>query len=262
MSHSNLNWNRAVVKVGSALIAPDGKGCSTRFLLALADFIHTSMQSKKQVVIVSSGSVAAGAGLVNFDLNQPVSIPQKQALAAIGQSLVMQHWQKLFDNQCAQILLTRSDLESEKRVFNAKNTLNTLFQMNAIPIINENDSVVVDELVVGDNDNLAARVAVTCNADLLIICSDVDGLFNKNPQQHCDAELIQFVETIDETISGYAEATHNPIATGGMQTKIDAAKFAMESGIDTLIVNGRKATTFEQLKQSKKTGTLFVGKNK
>lgn len=259
MNNHKLEWNRAVIKVGSALIAPEGKGSSIRFLLALAEFIHHGLQCNKQVVIVSSGSVAAGAGLTNYDLTQPLSIPQKQALAAIGQSHVMQHWQKLFDNHCAQILLTRSDLESDKRFNNAKNTLNTLFAMNTIPIINENDSVVVDELVVGDNDNLAAKVAVMCEADLLVICSDVDGLFDKHPSHHDDAKLIPVVDEIDNTIMACAGITENPIATGGMHTKLEAANVATAAGINTLIVNGRKATTFEKLKQSQIPGTLFVG---
>lgn len=258
MNVVNPSWQRAVIKVGSALIAPNGKGCSNQFLLALADFIYSCRQQKKQIVIVSSGSVAAGAGIVNQDLTQPLSIPRKQALAAIGQSQIMQHWQKLFDDICAQILLTRSDLESVKRLANAKNTLNTLLNMESIPIINENDSVVIDELVVGDNDNLAAQVAVVCEADLLIICSDVEGLFNKNPNEFTDAKLIKEVEKVDETIMSYAENTSNPIATGGMLTKLQAAKLATDSGIETLIVNGKKANTFDKLKSSHSVGTLFI----
>jgi len=259
MNQELLDWKRVVIKVGSALIAPKGRGSSVRFLLALADFIQTNLRADKEVVIVSSGSVAAGAGLTNHNFAQKLSIPQKQALAAIGQTHVMQHWQKLFDHHCAQILLTRSDLESEKRRTNAKNTLDTLFAMQAIPIINENDSVVIDELVVGDNDNLAAKVAVLCDADLLIICSDVDGLYDKNPVHHPDAKLISFVDNIDDSIIGCADTTSNPFATGGMFTKLEAAKLATDAGIDTLIVNGREAVTFETLKKSRRTGTFFKG---
>ena len=262
MTQLDISWQRLVIKVGSALIAPEGRGSSIRYLLALADFIHHNQQLGKEVVIVSSGSVAAGAGLTGHQFTQKLTIPQKQALAAIGQTHVMQHWQKLFDNTCAQILLTRSDLESEKRRTNAKNTLNTLFTMRAIPIINENDTVVVDELVVGDNDNLAAKVAVMCDADLLIICSDVDGLYDKNPSTNPDAKLIPFVEEIDQTIVDCAELTSNPFATGGMFTKIEAAKLATNAGINTLIVNGRKATSFEDLKRMRTTGTLFKGHKK
>ncbi len=254
------DWQRAVIKVGSALVAPGGKGCSTKFLLSLADFIHDSLHQGKEVILVSSGSVAAGAGLTDFDLTQSLSIPEKQALAAIGQSHVMQHWQKLFDEPCAQILLTRSDLDSEKRCLNAKNTINQLTAMGAIPIINENDSVAVDELVVGDNDNLAASVAVTCEADLLIICSDVDGLYDKNPNLHTDAQLISLIKVINQQILSYAGTTHNPIATGGMHTKLQAAQVATRIGINTLIVNGRKSTTFQQLKNAQLAGSLFLAK--
>jgi glutamate 5-kinase len=258
MSHLNSAWQRAVIKIGSALIAPQGKGCSIKYLLALVDFIHHCLNQDKQIVLVSSGSVAAGAGLTNYDLSKSLSIPEKQALAAIGQSQVMQHWQKLFDDNCAQLLLTRSDLESEKRLFNAKNTLETLFKMGSIPIINENDSVVIDELIVGDNDNLAARVAVMCEADLLIICSDVNGLYDKNPKQFNDAKLVEKVEKIDNTIFSYAGSTDNPIATGGMTTKLQAAQLATENGIDTLIINGREAASFEKLKRQENVGTLFM----
>ena len=251
------NWRRTVIKIGSSLIAPDERGCSTKYLLALADYIHHALHQGKQIVLVSSGSVAAGAGLSRVNLRQSISIPQKQALAAIGQSRVMQHWQKLFDDTCAQILLTRADLENSQRVINARNTVNTLLEMGAIPIINENDSVVVDELVVGDNDNLAAQVAKMCNADRLVICSDVDGLYDSDPGSNLQAKLIRQVEEIDQNLLDCAEATQNPIATGGMQTKLQAAQFATSVGIDTMIINGRKATSFENLKEERLTGTLF-----
>jgi len=258
MNQLNSSWRRAVIKIGSALIAPEGKKCSTKYLLSLVDFIHDCIHQGKEIVIVSSGSVAAGAGLCQQDLNKKLSIPQKQALAALGQTHIMHHWQKLFDDRCAQILLTRSDLDSDKRSLNIKNTLNTLIEINAIPIINENDSVAVDELVVGDNDNLAARVAVMCEADLLFICSDVDGLFDKNPKQFCDATLIKQVEKIDQQIFDSASTSDNSIATGGMLTKIQAAKVATNAGIEVVIVNGRKASSFENLKQGKYYGTRFI----
>ena len=252
-----LNWQRAVIKVGSALIAPDGNRCSTKYLLSLADFIHCSIQQGKQIVLVSSGSVAAGSGITEHQFELPLTIPQKQALAAIGQSQVMQHWQRLFDNVCAQILLTRSDLESEKRLTNARNTIETLIAMHALPIINENDSVVVDELVVGDNDNLAAQVAELCEADLLIICSDVDGLFDANPKLNRDAKLITEVAEVTDEIMQLATGTTNPAATGGMITKLQAAKNANTNGIQTLIINGKNADSFDQLKRGSVLGTHF-----
>ncbi|MCW8998542.1 MAG: glutamate 5-kinase, partial [Kangiellaceae bacterium] len=246
-----LEWQRAVIKVGSALIAPDGNRCSTKYLLSLADFIHHSIQQGKQIILVSSGSVAAGSGIMHNQFELPLTIPQKQALAAIGQSQVMQHWQRLFDDICAQILLTRSDLESAKRLINARNTIETLIEMKALPIINENDSVVVDELVVGDNDNLAAQVAEMCQADLLIICSDVDGLFDSNPKLNSAANLICEVSIITDEVMKLAADTTNPVATGGMITKLQAAKYANSKGIEALIVNGKRADTFDQLKRGK-----------
>lgn len=260
MFQQQVSSYRLVIKVGSALIAPEGKGCSTKFLLALADFIQHCRKNSQQLLIVSSGSVAAGAGLTNYDLTQPLSIPKKQALAAIGQSHIMQHWQKLFDDTCAQILLTRADLENKKRRINAQNTLNTLFDMGVIPIINENDSVVVDELVVGDNDNLAAQVAVLCEADQLIICSDVNGLYDKNPSRHDDAVLIPQVKQVTQQIFNFADATDNPIATGGMHTKLEAALLATNAGIETLIINGRRAESFDKLKNNQQVGTRFLVK--
>jgi len=257
MNALKSHWRRLVIKVGSALIAPEGIRCSTRYLLALADFIHHCLNQNKQVVLVSSGSVAAGAGITATAMQRPLSIPQKQALAAIGQIQVMQHWQKLFDETCAQILLTRADLENPKRLQNARNTLETLFTMNALPIINENDSVVVDELVVGDNDNLAARVAVLCDADMLIICSDVDGLFDKDPRHYSDAKLLSQIDTIDDALFRVAGSAGSAIATGGMQTKLQAAQFATSQGIDTYIINGRDAASFERLKRSQVAGTWF-----
>lgn len=265
LEHANsfdqqLNWQRAVIKVGSALIAPEGNRCSTKYLLSLADFIHHSIQQGKQIVLVSSGSVAAGSGITEHQFNLPLTIPQKQALAAIGQSQVMQHWQRLFDDICAQILLTRSDLESEKRLANARNTIETLMQMKALPIINENDSVVVDELVVGDNDNLASLVAEMCQADLLIICSDVDGLFDSNPQLNSAAELISEVSEVSEEVMQLATDTTNPAATGGMITKLQAARKASLNGIETLILNGKNANTFDQLKRGRVLGTRVRAK--
>ncbi len=251
-------WKRAVIKVGSALIAPDGKHLSTRYLLSLAEFIIASRRAGKDIVLVSSGSVAAGA-IFSKKLSRKKnrSIPEKQALAAIGQPQMMQHWQKLFDFPCAQVLLTRADLENRQRFVNAKNTLNQLLAENILAIVNENDSVAVDELKVGDNDNLASHVAVLVDADILIICSDVNGLYSSNPQQDVNAEFQSEVKTIDNEIMGMASSSHNPMATGGMVTKLEAAKKATKSGIDAFIINGTNADVFEQLKLGLNPGSWF-----
>ncbi len=262
MKKLSNQWQRLVIKVGSSLIAPQGVRCSAQYLLALVDFIEHCHRNNKQVILVSSGSVAAGAGITQTALSKPFTIPQKQALAAIGQSQVMQHWQKFFDRPCAQILLTRSDLENEKRLFNARNTIEELFRMGAIPIINENDSVVVDELVVGDNDNLAARVAVMCRAQRLIICSDVDGLFDKNPVDDTGAKLVSEVFEIERTVVQSAMGSSSSTGTGGMITKLQAAKLATGENIETLIVNGKNAETFENLKLERNPGTIFYSMHK
>ncbi len=253
-----LDWQRAVIKIGSSLITPEGKGCSTENLLPLASFITSNRAMGKELILVSSGAVAAGLSeLTNREPNKERTIPEQQALAAIGQAKLMQHWQRLFDFPCAQVLLTLADLENRQRFLNAKNTLNKLLELKALPIINENDSVAVDELKVGDNDNLAAHVAALADADLLVICSDVDGLYDKNPQIHADARLIKEVEKIDSSILSMAGTTQNPIATGGMITKLYAAEKAMQRGINTLIINGCKGENFEAIKQNQSVGTLF-----
>ncbi len=253
-----FDWQRMVIKVGSALIAPGGKELSTRYLVNLAKFIIQSRNEGKEIVLVSSGSVAAGATLnQQLSLKKNRSIPEKQALAAIGQPQVMQYWQNLFDFPCAQVLLTLSDLENRQRFVNAKNTINKLIEFNAMPVINENDSVAIDELKVGDNDNLAAYVALLVDADKLLICSDVDGLFDSDPGLNPAAKLIDEIKEIDNTILKMANTTRNPLATGGMLTKLQAAQKATQRGIDTLIVNGTNPQTFDKLAKGQKTGSWF-----
>ncbi|MEM9101956.1 MAG: glutamate 5-kinase [Pseudomonadota bacterium] len=250
-------WQRVVIKVGSALLAPDGEGCSTRYLLTLAEFVIWCRKHHKEVLIVSSGSVAAGRALVKNQASNKLTIPEKQALASIGQSELMAFWQRFFDFPCAQILLTMDDFQNRERYLNSRNTLSQLLDIGALPIINENDSVATEELKVGDNDNLAADVSVLANADLLIICSDVDGLYDKNPKEYPDAKLINKVSQINESIRKMASSATNAVGTGGMTTKIQAAEKATEKGINTIIVNGFEAETFTALKRSENPGTFF-----
>ncbi len=255
--HPNVpDWTRAVLKVGSALVAPDERGCSTKHLLAIARLIAESRRAGQEVILVSSGAVAAGRA-AQSDPNPPSTIPEKQALAAIGQPLLMAHWRRLFDAPCAQLLLTYDDLYHRTRYLNAKNTLRELLGRGVLPIVNENDTVAIDELKVGDNDNLAAHVAVLAEADALIICSDVDGLYDADPRTHPDAELIRVVDRINDRIYAMAGDTHSAVATGGMQTKIEAAEKATGRGISTLIVNGTKAEHLDALRAGRVRGTLF-----
>lgn len=252
------DWKRAVVKVGSALIAPDGRGCSTTHALAIARFIIESHRRGREVILVSSGAVAAGlATQPPRPVARKRTIPEKQALAAIGQSLLMAHWSRLFDVPCAQILLTYDDLSHRARFVNARNTLSELLARGALPIVNENDTVAVDELKVGDNDNLAAHVAVLAEADLLVICSDVDGLYDTDPRTSPSAGFISVVDRVDERVHAMAGGANHPSATGGMRTKLQAAEKATTRGIDTAIVNGTKGAYLEALQEDVLHGTLF-----
>lgn len=252
---STFNWQRAVIKVGSALIAPDGQNCSGRYLLPLARFITASREQGKEVLLVSSGSVAAGRAKVKYK-HHP-SIAEKQAMAAIGQTSMMANWARFFDCPCAQVLLTYADLHNRTRYVNIKNTLRELLKNQALPIVNENDTVAINELKVGDNDNLAAYTALVAQADTLIICSDIDGLYDADPRQHPAAKLIPKVAEITPEIHSLAGGAGSVVGTGGMQTKLQAAQKCSQSGIQTLIVNGKKGQVFDVLLEGRINGTLF-----
>jgi len=252
-----MNFNRAIIKIGSALISPDGKGCSGKYLLAIARFINECHQQGKEIILVSSGSVAAGRQLINHG-SPELSIQTKQAMASVGQMQMMANWQRFFDVPCSQLLITHGDLKNRQRYNNIKNTLRVLLDNKIIPIVNENDTVAIDELKVGDNDNLAAMVALVSDADSLFILSDVDGVFTKDPRSNPDAKLIPKITEVTEEIYAMAGITKNHIATGGMKTKIQAAEKATENGISTYIINGTNSDVFEKLLHHKNPGTHFV----
>ncbi|WP_369742550.1 glutamate 5-kinase [Pseudidiomarina sp. PP-1MA] len=250
------SWQRAVLKVGSALIAPDDTGTSSKYLLAIARFIIECRERGQEIVLVSSGSAAAGRKHISYDGDSiPVTI--KKAMAAVGQSDMMANWSRFFDFPCAQVLMTHGDLRDRARYVSVRNTLKTLLEHDVLPVVNENDALATDEMKVGDNDNLAAMVATLVDADALFICSDIDGLFDADPRVKPDAKKIDVVNEITEEIFALAGGTTNKIATGGMRTKIEAAEKATSHGIDTYIVNGRKGATFEQLLRGDNPGTLF-----
>ena len=248
-------WKRAVIKVGSNLIAPEGERLSTRYLLGIAGLIADARAGGREVVLVSSGAVAAGRALLGKEDGR--SIPAKQALAALGQPRMLEYWSRLFDFPCAQVLLGYDDLQNRRRFVNAKNTLRELLHRAALPIVNENDSVAVDELRVGDNDNLAAHVAVLIEADLLLILSDVDGLFAADPRREPGARLLDRVASIDAGVLALAGGAGSRMGTGGMHTKLQAAQKATARGIVTVIANGRSAGALEALARGENPGTLF-----
>lgn len=251
-----FNWQTAVIKIGSALVSPDGSGTSDKFLLNIANFISECRRQGKHVVLVSSGSVAAARGEIRT--GQKVSPGKKSAMAAIGQTKMMETWSRLFDFTCAQLLLTVEDLNDRRRFVNIKNTIEQLLDHDVLPIVNENDTVAIDESKVGDNDNLAAHTAIAVQADCLIICTDVDGLYTGNPRLNPEAKLLPTVDNIDEGIMGLAGGAGSSVGTGGMITKLQAAQKCAQSGIQTLLVNGTKEHTFKELVSGNCPGTLFL----
>ena len=215
------NWNRIVVKVGSALIAPNQNGCETTFLTDIARFISKCREQDIDVILVSSGSVASGAH--HFPAHNPTRA-LKRAMAATGQTQMMAVWDQLFSFPTAQILLSHADLRDRQRYESVRETLFSLLDSGILPIVNENDSVATDKLKVGDNDNLSAMVAAASDADVLLMCSDIKGLYTANPSSNPDATFISDVEVIDEQIVAMASgAQKSGVGTGGMKTKIEAA---------------------------------------
>ncbi|MBN1562188.1 glutamate 5-kinase [candidate division KSB1 bacterium] len=251
-------WKRAVIKVGSALVAPEGRRVSNKYTLDIAAFITECINDGKEMILVTSGAIAAGLSTQPHLLSRPLTIAEKQAMAAIGQPLLMAHWSKFFDFPCAQLLLTYQGIHERQLFVNAKNTLLKLLAKKTLPIVNENDTVVVDEIKVGDNDNLAAQVAVLADADILFICSDVDGLFDADPRENPAAQQIPVVTRIDPSIYRLAGKKGSSFSTGGMTTKIQAAEKATARGIDTIVFNGRRRESFQQLLRGAIPGTIFT----
>ena len=252
-----MNFKRVVIKIGSALVSPDENGCSGKYIREVASFVTKCHQKNIEVILVSSGSVSAGRLLIQHG-SPTLSIQTKQAMASVGQMKMMANWQRFFDVSCSQLLITHGDLKDRERYINIKNTLRILLANNIIPIVNENDTVATEELKVGDNDNLAALVALISEADCLIILSDIDGVYNKDPRSNDDAEMISEIHEINDEIYAVAGTTNNPIATGGMKTKIQAAEKAVENGIETYILNGRNSKVFDTFLEGGNPGTRFL----
>ncbi|HEY7746789.1 MAG TPA: glutamate 5-kinase [Desulfuromonadales bacterium] len=250
---------RVVIKVGSGVIS-DNDGLDATMIEAIARSVSELRQRGLEVVIVSSGAVAAGKGDLGI-VGRPRTIPLKQAAAAIGQSRLMRTYKESFRARgltVAQVLLTRDDLANRRRYLNARNTLMTLLEYGVVPVINENDTVVVDEIRFGDNDNLSAMVTNLVEANLLVILSDVDGLYDSDPKNNPHAKLLPVVERITEGIEAMAGGAVTQLGTGGMATKIKAAKRASIYGVGTLIVNGRIPDVIQRVFAGEELGTYFL----
>jgi len=252
---------RLVIKIGSNILASAERGLNTERLHSITKDISEVIDKGHNVVIVSSGAVAAGLKKLGLK-EKPKDIKLKQAAAAIGQSSLMwayEHHFAGFHKKVAQVLLTRDDIENRRRYINAKNTLFTLLSYNVIPVINENDPVAVDEIKFGDNDMLASLVASLVEADMLIMLSDVEGLYTTDPSCK-DAELINCIDEITADIEKIAGSCRSVVGTGGMYSKMLAAKQATSHGIPVMIISGKKSGLLTRFIQGEEVGTYFKPK--
>ncbi|MBU2521714.1 MAG: glutamate 5-kinase [Proteobacteria bacterium] len=252
---------RIVVKVGSGVLTEDN-GLNLKALRSISRQICQLADSGLEIILVSSGAMASGIKKIGLS-KRPDEIPKRQAVAAVGQAGLIMEYEKAFEHynkKVAQILLTSDDLVNRKRYLNARNTLCTLLSWKVIPIINENDTVAVEEIKFGDNDNLSAMITLLMDADILINLTDIDGLYNKDPRKNQDAELISVVTTIKKDIEKYASDIPGALGTGGMLSKIIAAKKVTAAGIPMLIARGEKPDILIKLFSGEEHGTFFIPK--
>ncbi len=251
---------RIVLKVGSRVLTGKGRSLDQAVFDRLAREISGARKKGLEVILVSSGAIAAGMSRLAMT-EKPKTMPQKQASAAIGQSALMWNYERAFSfygEKVAQVLLTREDLANRTRYLNARNTLLTLLNFGVIPIINENDTVAVEEIKFGDNDNLSALVTNLVNADLLIILSDIDGLYDGDPRLNKNVILIPLVPQITAELEKKASGTTSAIGIGGMVTKLQAARKAALFGVPTILANGTVAGNLEKILRGEEVGTLFT----
>lgn len=256
------NKKRIVIKLGTSTLAHKTGRLNIRRMRGLVRVMADLYNSGKEIIIVSSGSMGLGIGKLGLR-EKPSDTQSKQAAAAVGQCELMYLYDNLFDEYgitVAQILLTKTIIENEERKKNVENTFEKLIEMGVIPIVNENDTVAIDELEleIGENDSLSAIVAKLAGAELLVILSDIDGLYSSDPHRNPDAELIPVVTEINEHIENIAGGAGSALGTGGMATKINAAKIANEAGIDMIIMNGNNPEKLYDLFENNETGTLFI----
>lgn len=253
---------KIVVKVGTSTLAHATGRLNIRHVEELVKVLSDLKNAGHQIILVSSGAIGMGVGKLNLPC-RPTDMPGKQAAAAVGQCELMYTYDRLFgqyNHTVAQMLLTWEDFDHELRRKNLQNTLERLLQLHAIPIINENDPVACEEYSLGDNDTLAALVATCIHADLVVLMSDIDGLYTADPHTHPDARLIPVVEEITPEIEMLAGGAGSSLGTGGMLTKVTAAKRATAAGVDMIITNGAHADVLYDIVEGKPVGTRFVGR--
>ena len=253
---------RIVVKLGTSTLAHGTGHLNIRRVEEICKVISDIKNAGDEVIMVSSGAIGMGVGKLSLK-SKPTDIPTKQAAAAVGQCELMYTYDKLFseyNHTVAQLLMTGADLKNEERHQNFSNTLNRLLELGVIPIINENDTVATEEIVIGDNDTLGAIVAVSVKADLLILLSDIDGLYTADPHSDPNARLIDRVNEITPAIEALAGGKGSELATGGMSTKLKAAKMAMAAGTDMIITNGDRPEVLYDIAEGKQVGTLSAAR--
>ena len=253
---------RIVVKVGTSTLTHATGRINIRHVEALCKVLSDIKNIGHELILVSSGAIGMGVGKMNLP-KRPDDMPSKQAMAAIGQCELMYVYDRLFSEYShvvAQILLTGEDLREEKRHTNFINTICRLLELGALPIINENDTIATEEVSVGDNDTLAALIAESVGADLLVILSDIDGLYSSDPRLDPTAELIPVVYELTPEILASAGEKGSTLATGGMATKLNAASICMKAGTDMIILNGGQPEILYEVIEGRSVGTRFIGR--
>ena len=254
--------NRIVVKVGTSTLTYETGKTNIKRMVKLVSVLSDLANSGKEIVLVTSGAIAVGVGKMGLP-EKPSDVASRQALATVGQCELMFMYDKLFSeysHKIGQLLVTKSDFDDAQRKENLSNTFEKLFEYGAIPIVNENDAVGVEEIVFGDNDTLSAMVATLVDADALIILTDIDGLYETDPRTDPNAKFISVVEQIDDHIAEIAGGAGSKRGTGGMVTKVHAAQIATAKGIDTVVMNGEAPQKIYKLLEGESFGTLFKGK--
>ena len=254
---------RIVIKIGTSTLAHPTGHLNIRRVEQLCEIMSDIKNAGHELILVSSGAIGMGVGKLNLP-GRPADMPTKQAAAAVGQCELMYIYDKLFteyNHIVAQILITAPDLqEAGSRKRNFHNTLARLLELGALPVINENDTVSTDEIVIGDNDTLSANVASTIQADLLVLLSDIDGLYDSDPHKNPDAKLISTVGTIDDSILALGGGSGSALGTGGMATKLHAAQVATAAGCEMVIANGQRPELLYDIAAGKPVGTRFLAK--
>lgn len=254
---------RIVIKIGSSSLTHKETGeLNLNKIEKLVRQIADLKGKNKEVVLVSSGAIATGRQALGIK-DRPTQLSQKQALAAVGQARLMMVYQKIFaeyNMHAAQILITKNNVDDSTAKENAHNTFMELLHLNTVPVVNENDTVSTDEIKFGDNDRLSAIVSELIGADLLILLSDIDGLYTDDPSKNPDAKFIEYVDEINDDIMSLAKDTNSNVGTGGMSTKLDAARIAVNNGCDMIIANAENIDVINEIINGENVGTVFVAK--